>query len=138
MGNSSSNENLKDKNYDGSDYTVDPQLRDGPMTDRRCTDCLMGLLFIIFISMYGATVNYGFINGQPDQLFRPVNGDGQLCGVGDLVEYPKLYYIVRSTDQQPRAVCVDTCPAEITSVFNCHGTAAVGKADCEKEFTTSG
>ena len=63
MGNSSSNENLKDKNYDGSDYTVDPQLRDGPMTDRRCTDCLMGLLFIVFMAMYGATVNYGFING---------------------------------------------------------------------------
>ena len=76
MGNSSSNENLKDKDYDGADYTVDPQLRDGPMTDRKCTDCLFALIFIIFLGGYAATVQYGFVNGQPDQLFRPVNGDG--------------------------------------------------------------
>jgi hypothetical protein len=61
-----------------------------------------------------------------------------LCGVGDLEEFPKLYYIMRSSDPTPRAVCVDFCPQEITSTFNCHGTAAVPKADCEHEFTVSG
>jgi hypothetical protein len=30
------------------------------------------------------------------------------------------------------------CPLEITSTFNCHGTAAVSKGDCEKEFTVTG
>ena len=61
-----------------------------------------------------------------------------LCGVGDLAEFPKLYYILRSNDPNPRAVCVDTCPQEITSTFNCHGTAAVPKSDCEHEFTVTG
>ena len=37
-----------------------------------------------------------------------------LCGVGDLEEYPKLYYITRSNDPHPRAVCVDFCPPEIS------------------------
>ena len=64
MGNSNSQqENLKDKNYDGADYTVDPQLRDGPMTDRRCTDCFFALLFIAFLGCYGYTCQYAFTNG---------------------------------------------------------------------------
>ena len=60
MGNSSSNEKLNDKDYDGQDFTVDPQLRDGPMTDRKCTDCFFALLFIAFMGLYGATCAYAF------------------------------------------------------------------------------
>jgi hypothetical protein len=64
MGNSSSNnEKLKDKDYDGSDYQVDPKLREGPMTERRCTDCFFAFLFIAFLCAYAFTVNYAYING---------------------------------------------------------------------------
>ena len=43
---------------------------------------------------YGATVKYGLDNGKPDMLLRPVNFEGKLCGIGDLKEFPMLYYLV--------------------------------------------
>jgi hypothetical protein len=111
------------------------------MTDRKCTDCFFAILFIAFMGCYGYTCIYAFEFGKPNQLFMPVNGDGKLCGVddgfSDLTAYPKLYYVLRSTDANPRAICVDKCPEEITSTFDCHGTAAVPKSDCEHEFTAS-
>jgi hypothetical protein len=37
---------------------------------------------------------------------------------------------MRASDE-PRAVCVDTCPREVDAKFNCHGTSKVPKADCD-------
>ena len=77
MGNSSSTqEALKDENYDGQDYQVDSKIADGPIFDRKCTDILFFLLFWIFIGGYGWTCQYAYANGHPEEIFRPVNGDG--------------------------------------------------------------
>ena len=109
------------------------------MTNRRCTDILFVIIFILTLGGYGYTVKYSFDNGNPDKLLRPVNGDGKLCGVGDLVDYPKLYYIMNSAPgSQPRAVCVDFCPREMTSDFKCHGTAAIDPTICEHEYSKDG
>ena len=97
MGNSSQRESLNDKNYDGQDYTADQALRDGPLTNRKCTDVLFFLLFFVFFGGYGYTSYYGFKNGKPKELFRPVNGDGKLCGVDELADFPKLYYIIQTS-----------------------------------------
>lgn len=112
MGNSNTREALNDKEYDGQDFQAPSELRDGPMTNRKCTDLLFVLLFIVTLGGYGWTVKYSFDNGNPNKLLRPVNGDGKLCGVGELVDYPKLYYIMNSAEKPmtPRAVCVDFCP----------------------------
>ena len=67
-------------------------------------------------------------------MFYPVNGDGQLCGVDELAEFPKLYYIVKHDEKIPRAVCVDACPKEIDSQFRCHGTKAIDPSVCENEY----
>jgi len=77
MGNSSStNEALNDENYDGKDYQVDSKIRDGPLFDRKCTDIIFLLFFFAFMGGYGWTVHYAYANGHPEEIFRPVNGDG--------------------------------------------------------------
>jgi hypothetical protein len=76
---------------------------------------------------------FAYSTGKPQEIFRPVNGDGQLCGWGDLKDFPKLYYVLRAeAPTAPRAVCVDTCPTEIAATFKCHGTASVPASVCEK------
>ena len=75
-------------------------------------------------------MRYGFVNGRPDEIFRPVNGDGQLCGVGELADYPKLYYLLKANDKNFYAVCVDECPRKIRSQIKCHGTRSVHADEC--------
>ena len=65
---------------------------------------------------YSYSVVFAYTQGKPQEIFRPVNGDGQLCGWGDLQDFPKLYYVIKAeAPKSPRAVCVDVCPTEITS-----------------------
>lgn len=69
------------------------------------------------------------------QLLRPVNGDGKLCGVGELKDYPNLYYIIRKQDKDYKAVCVKQCPPTPTSNLECFGTSKVHEKDCiNKDF----
>jgi hypothetical protein len=37
-----------------------------------------------------------------------------------------------------RAVCVDVCPQEIVSTFNCYGTAKINKTVCQNEYSVTG
>ena len=82
-----------DGEYDGSDFMVDQELRNGPLYNRKCTDVICLILFIAFLAVYGATCVYSIKEGKPEHLLRPVNGDGDLCGHDSLIDYPNLYYI---------------------------------------------
>ena len=42
---------LKDRKYKGEDYQADKKIRDGPLQERRCTDCLFLLVFIAFLGL---------------------------------------------------------------------------------------
>ena len=74
--NSSIRESLNDENYDGGDYLVDPELQNGPLFNRKCTDVFCLLIFWGFLVVYGYTCVYAVQNSHPDKLLRPVNGDG--------------------------------------------------------------
>jgi len=87
-------ESLKDENYKGEDMTIDVNLENGPLPNRGITDCICLLVFFLFVGFYGSTVMYGFKNGRPDKLLRPVNGDGSLCGVAGLDDYPYLFFLM--------------------------------------------
>ena len=115
---------------------MDAELSNGPLKDRKCTDILFFLIFVAFFSGYGYTSHYAFTNGKPNELFRPVNGDGMLCGVDTLQDYKKLYYIFSTADPTtPRAVCVDQCPLEVDSPIECHGTEAIHADVCKNEIS---
>lgn len=121
---------MNDKDYDGSDFIVDKDLKNGPLWNRKCTDILCVIVFWLFIIVYGYTCVYAYGNSHPEKLLRPVNGDGDLCGVGALQDYPNLYYIIKKSNAKPRAVCVSKCPKEINDQFQCHGTQFVKPEDC--------
>ena len=37
-------------------------------------------MFVVIIVTYLGSWYYAMANGKPDEIFRPVNGDGKLCG----------------------------------------------------------
>ena len=80
------------------------------------------------------------VNGKPDKMIRPVNGDAQYCGIineggKDLTAFTKLYYIFKHDDMTPRAVCVEKCPKDIISPVKCHGTEKITPDVCENEYS---
>lgn len=98
---------------------------------RKCTDIIFLMVFILFTIWYGYTVKYSYENGHPGQLLSPVNHDGILCGEGDHLGYPKLYYLLTHDDPTPKEVCVTECPTNADSTFDCIGNSAVDKTVCE-------
>jgi hypothetical protein len=140
MGNKTTREALKDSDYDGQDFTSDPELRNGPMINRKCTDVLFWLLFVASIGAYGFTCFYGYKHGKPKELFTPVDGDGKFCGMDGNQEYPYLYYLILPEDKtDPRAVCVKECPEEITDPVDCKVTSRLlSKNQCLNEKSKDG
>lgn len=56
-------ENLKDhENYMGEDYEANPELANGPLFDRKCTDLICLAVFIICIYLYGWTMMFAWQN----------------------------------------------------------------------------
>lgn len=130
MGNKNTREALKDKDYDGEDFTSDPELRNGPMIHRKCTDVLFWILFVASIVFYFYTCIYGWKNGKPKELYTPVDGDGHFCGLDAHSEYPYLYYLIDpAAKTDPKAVCVKQCPAEITDPVDCKKTSRIASLD---------
>jgi hypothetical protein len=54
------------------------KLENGPVMKRECTDCWCCLVFIAFLVLMGLITAYGFIEGEPQLLFTPWDGDGKL------------------------------------------------------------
>jgi hypothetical protein len=84
-------QSLNDPNYKGDDYMIDIELRKGPLTNRRCTDCLC---LIIFSCVVGAMVGVGVYaveHGDPARVLAPLDADANFCGI-DYPDYPYLYY----------------------------------------------
>lgn len=45
-------ESLRDPNYKGEDYNADEQIeKEGPLRNRKCTDCLFLFLLIAFLAL---------------------------------------------------------------------------------------
>ena len=44
---------LRDKDYAGEDYQAHQDLLNGPLHDRRCSDCFFALIFLAFIGFLG-------------------------------------------------------------------------------------
>jgi hypothetical protein len=52
--------------------------------------------------------------GNVDEMYAPIDGDNNLCGIGDLADFPYLYIFDLDTALSNNlflySVCVDTCP----------------------------
>ena len=92
-----SRESLREPTYLGEDYMVDQDLLKGPLSNRRCTDCLFLIIFIGFIGLMAYICSESVKNGDPSQLITPVDYDGKLCGLQGKEGYNYLYYILQAT-----------------------------------------
>jgi hypothetical protein len=73
----------------GSDYTdkdkssanspenqSDEKIKDGPVKNRSCTDCLMCIFFIAFLAGFVIATAYGLSLGDPYKLITPIDYSG--------------------------------------------------------------
>ncbi len=63
-----------------NDKITASELRNGPLAERGCTDTLCCLLFTAFIVLSTCISIYGYKNGDPNNVFIPVDSDARACG----------------------------------------------------------
>lgn len=101
--------------------------------NRKLTDFICLIVFIVFaVTMVGAAL-YGYSNGNPSKLFSGIDSDGNFCGSGNATGYPYLYFWDLTADNwYEYGVCVTTCPTA-DSTIDCLTTTSV--PDCNSDST---
>lgn len=65
----------------GEEYRGDPlhiSLAEGPIDDRRCTDVVFCVIFVLAIGVFAGISVLGFINGDPTLLMEPFDSTGTI------------------------------------------------------------
>ena len=92
-----------------------PELKDGPLKSRSCTDVFCLLIFILFLISSAGLIGYAIFKGNPGALTIPYDPDQNGCGIGKTKDYPFIYFAnpfdLRYLFQ---TVCVKTCPNDLT------------------------
>ena len=112
----------------------------GPIAQRKITDCLCCLIFLVAIVGFVAASAYGWMNGDPSRLLIGWDSDSNGCGFSEAtLDYPYLYWPSNPAAELAEAVeelnidkalallnggvCVKECPSSVkTSVVDCHPT----------------
>ena len=81
---------LKDRKWKGEGIDINHEIARVPThNSRRCTDVLCCLIFLAFVVGMGFETVYGYVNGNPDKLVAPIDGNGNICGYTEGYEdYP--------------------------------------------------
>ena len=112
-------------------------LEDGPCKERKCTDVLFYLIYVIFLGAMAGCTFYGIKYGKPAMLFAPIDGDGKqtqfslnvsigrICGYdSDVLDYKYMYIWdinQAGTDTDfihifTSGICVKKCPSQTVAV----------------------
>lgn len=71
----------------------DDALSNGPVMQRKCTDVLFCIFFIVFILGMGVVYAFSFKYGQPSLIVQSWDYDQNGCGLNDTtLNYPALYW----------------------------------------------
>ena len=125
---------LKDRSYRGDDFKVNKKLSAGPFSERRCTDVLCCLLFVVALGGMVTCAYYGIANGKPRNLIAPIDGDRNICGVTPGYEDYKYLFIGDISQGEKNldnifdyGICVQACPksAEEAKALKCKVTEKV-------------
>ena len=127
---SDTRQSLANPDYKGEDYAIDPEIEKGPQTNRRCTDLICLLIFLIAVGFSGYVAIYALEHGDPERIMAPMDGNGNFCGKTEGYEdYPYLFFSdLNIILWAPYAVCVKTCPQRADTgypKFYCKGTTNV-------------
>ncbi|KRW98719.1 hypothetical protein PPERSA_00307 [Pseudocohnilembus persalinus] len=97
---SSNSKHLAAKYQTGPDLTI----------DRKQTNFYCLLAFSIFSIICLIIAFFAFTKGNPSYLAQPFDPDHRPCGVGELKQYPYIYFVSPVENTLYRTVCVKTCP----------------------------
>jgi len=131
-------ESIKKNDYKGDDYVVNKSFKKKNLVDqkRKCRDGLCCILFTAFLAMMFCFALYGYHEGQPGELVRPVDGNGRICGstqkqYAAVKDYPKLWIAdftsasLNPTEFFKYGVCVKECPKDKVKKIECVSTKDV-------------
>lgn len=109
---------------------VNEELRDGPVSVRRCTDLFFLVVFILFLLSMFTVAGIGFVQGNPSLLLYPYDSSGNQCGRPDTVTsaYNYLYYPsggIDSLELSSYRVCLKHCPMSNTTSISCYENSEV-------------
>jgi hypothetical protein len=130
-------QSLIDPDYKGEDYFIDPELRQGPLTNRRCTDLLCLIIFIAAIVAGGYVGYFSAKHGNPELLVAPLDADGDFCGKSVGYEkFPVLYYSkIDSLYWGPYSVCASRCPTVKTPLTSTDCILTENVKECAGSIT---
>ena len=96
----------------------------GPTLDRKCTDCICCIVYVLFFCAFIGVFGYGLAKGDPTRLATIFDYDQKQCGHAEFgtAEYP-VGYLYQPLKGLTRAVCVKKCPVW-------EGTTRVTTLDC--------
>jgi hypothetical protein len=78
----------------------------GVVMVRGCTDFCMYIVFIIFLSAFTTICHSAIYNGDWQKMLAFFDGDWNLCGFGDVKDYPFAYIVYMVPDwPQTKANC---------------------------------
>lgn len=115
----------------------------GPIANRKSTDILCCLIFIVAIVAFCAASAYGWMNGDPSKLLIGWDSDRNGCGYSESVkDYPYLYWpeepaagikdaieslsVDKAISLLNGGVCVKECPSsDKTTIVDCKPTSSM-------------
>ena len=115
---------MRSYDYDGSDWTPDDALADGPLGEdhRSCTDIICGVLFFAYTIGMCFVAIWSFINADLEKLLAPIDSEGSFCGIDEgFEEHPYVYWpnISDKSDILTQYVCVSVCPLATDNTVDC-------------------
>jgi hypothetical protein len=119
---------------------LNEELANGPLAQRKCTDVLCCLLFVVFMGGMIGIAGYAISKGNPNLIGRGYDSDGKMCGVdAGYEDYPYLYFPIPFPGYLTTTVCLKTCPTSLTASaltsLDCHKTGKYN-APCAKTSST--
>mgnify|MGYP006893281288 CR=1 FL=1 len=91
----SKDDKKKDKyqqDMDGFTIAGNSNIKDGVVKERRVTDFMCLILFLVFIGAMAACTLFGFKNGDVDKYIAPLDGNDHFCGIdAGYEDFPKLF-----------------------------------------------
>ncbi|KAJ8045124.1 Choline transporter-like protein 2 [Holothuria leucospilota] len=125
---SDSDSDVEDSKKYGEPHKYDPKFK-GPIENRGCTDIICCLIFIAFLVGEGFIAYIAFTNGNPDNVLKPEDYLGQICGETEaVVNKTNLFYFdfldclssssLFTLRCPTTRVCVEKCSTETYSIYD--------------------
>jgi hypothetical protein len=93
---------------------------------RGCTDVLFLLAFVLFWAGMALIAGFSLENGRPLIITNGYDYEGNICGVGDMTDYPFNYFPMPL--YVAYSVCVKSCPNSFSAGY-CAQPVTVTKTD---------